>query len=320
MTELPNKRTSALLRTLAPLVVAALASACAAPSEGDQDAGAGEPEAGAVDEGGVGEGVVDEADLDGSEPEGDDEIGEDVAEAVAAGATVADFVNGSCSTATVFGLSKQIVAETNCLVPGALSQVPDRSDFVKAASTFPFMQTPARNALVKVLDADGRTFSVNSMLRTVAQQYLLFAWFQQGRCGIQAAARPGKSNHETGLALDTSDFAAFRSALESRGFRWFGNGDRVHFDFVGAGTKNLTGTDVRAFQRLWNLNNPGDKITVDGLYGPQTESRLRKSPAAGFAKGSSCGGLPGTATRGARSMRPPRGPGSLRLSRDAAPA
>jgi peptidoglycan hydrolase-like protein with peptidoglycan-binding domain len=181
------------------------------------------------------------------------------------------------------------VQETNCLVPGALAAMPNRSDFKMGAATFPFLQTPGRNALVKMLDADSRTFSVNSMLRTVAQQYLLFAWFQQGRCGIQAAATPGKSNHETGLALDTSDFAAFRPALEARGFKWFGNGDKVHFDDVGAGVRNLVGTDVRAFQRLWNLNNSGDKITVDGLYGPQTEARLRKSPAEGFSKGSSCG-------------------------------
>ena len=285
MSALPNKRTSALLRVLAPLAVVTLFSGCAEPAGGADDAGGDEADAGAADEAGV-----DEADLDGPEPESDGDIDQDVAEAVAAGASVADAVNGGCSTTSVFGLSRQIVDETNCLVPGALASVPNRPDFVKGAATFPFMQTAGRNALVKMLDADGRTFSVNSMLRTVAQQYLLFTWFQQGRCGIQAAARPGKSNHETGLALDTSDFAAFRSALESRGFRWFGDGDRVHFDFVGAGTKNLTGTSVRAFQRLWNLNNPGDKIGVDGLYGPQTESRLRKSPAAGFAKGSSCGG------------------------------
>ena len=43
-----------------------------------------------------------------------------------------------------------------------------------------------------------------------------------------------------------------------------------------------------AFQRLWNRNNPGAKISEDGAYGPQTESKLRQSPSTGFAKGAGC--------------------------------
>jgi hypothetical protein len=280
MNERPRTRTLFVASALAALqLTASLFAGCAEPDAdpgdlGDLgDTGASAPEAGA-------------ADADGPEPDGD--TGTDVGEITAG--TVADAVNGGCSTTSVFGLSEQIVKQTNCLVPGALAFIPDRADLKKSASTFSFLQTPARNALVSMLDADSRTFSVNSVLRTVAQQYLLFTWFQQGRCSIQAAAKPGSSNHETGLALDTSDFVAFRSALEARGFRWFGSGDQVHFDFVGSGIRNLTGTDVRAFQQLWNLNHPTDKITVDGLYGPQTESRLRQSPAAGFPQGSTCGG------------------------------
>lgn len=287
MNERPRTRAHSAPRVLAALLAVSpfLFAACAEPGNEPDDAAPGAAEGPAAD---VGDAVNpgEASETDGPEPDGDTEEG--VSE-ITAGGTVADAINGGCSTTSVFGLSEQIVKETNCLVPGALAAVPNRSDFKKSASTFAFLQTPGRDALVKMLDADSRTFSVNSMLRTVAQQYLLFAWFQQGRCGIQAAATPGKSNHETGLALDTSDFAAFRPALEARGFKWFGNGDKVHFDYVGAGVRNLVGTDVRAFQRLWNLNNPGDKITVDGLYGPQTEGRLKKSPAAGFAKGSSCG-------------------------------
>jgi hypothetical protein len=36
------------------------------------------------------------------------------------------------------------------------------------------------------------------MLRTVAQQYLLYTWYQNGQCGIGLAAKLGNSNHETG--------------------------------------------------------------------------------------------------------------------------
>jgi uncharacterized protein (TIGR03382 family) len=60
----------------------------------------------------------------------------------------------------------------------------------------------------------------------------------------------------------------------------------VHFDNTRA--PDNRGLDVRAFQRLWNRNHPGDKITVDGAYGPQTAARLKQAPATGFAKGAQC--------------------------------
>jgi uncharacterized protein (TIGR03382 family) len=63
-------------------------------------------------------------------------------------------------------------------------------------------------------------------------------------------------------------------------------GDPVHFD--NTRSPDNRGQDVRAFQRLWNRNHPGDKISVDGSYGPQTAARLKKSPATGFSKGAFC--------------------------------
>jgi hypothetical protein len=62
----------------------------------------------------------------------------------------------------------------------------------------------------------------------------------------------------------------------------------VHFDYVGGGTVSLRGLSVQAFQRLWNRNNPSDRIDEDGDYGPATESRLARAPASGFARGASC--------------------------------
>ena len=63
----------------------------------------------------------------------------------------------------------------------------------------------------------------------------------------------------------------------------------MHFDFAGGGTVDLSTLSVQAFQRLWNRNNPNDRITEDGSYGPATAQRLRNSPAGGFPQGSSCG-------------------------------
>jgi hypothetical protein len=252
----------------------------------------------------VATGGAPEQELDSAEPE--IERGRS---ALAAGATVADAVKGGCSTALVKGLSEQIVAQMNCLIPNALATLPSRPNLSKSDATFAYLQTPARQALVAALDANpGKSMGLNSMFRTVAQQYLLYTWGQQKKCGIGLAAKPGNSNHESGLALDTSQHATWRTALEARGFKWFGSSDKVHFDYVGSGKVNLKGMDVKAFQMLWNLNNPGDKIGVDGAYGPATAARLAKSPASGFAKGASCAADPPPAPNGGESYEQPAEP------------
>jgi uncharacterized membrane protein YgcG len=195
----------------------------------------------------------------------------------------------SCTTTSVKALSVQIVAQMNCIVPNAMMQVPVRPNSSFGAAVFPYMQPPAKTALVQALDANpSKTMTVNSMLRTVAQQYLLHQWSLQGKCGIGLAAKPGNSNHETGLAIDISQYSTWKTALEARGFKWFGSADAVHFDYAGSGIKDLKGKGVLAFQMLWNANHPEDQIAADGIYGPATETRLKKSPAAGFPIGDTC--------------------------------
>jgi hypothetical protein len=216
------------------------------------------------------------------------EEAEDASSEVMAG-TVDAAAASTCSTASVKGLALQVIAEANCLSPGAFAAVPSRPNLVAASHVFLYMQAPARDRLVQALDANpSKTMTVNSMLRTLPQQYLLRQWSDDGACGIGLAAPPGASNHETGLAIDVDEPNSWRSSLEARGFDWFGPADVVHFDYVGSGAKNHSSVGIRAFQRLWNRNNPNDKIVDDGDYGPATEQRLRKSPAAGFALGASC--------------------------------
>lgn len=203
--------------------------------------------------------------------------------------TVDSAVLNSCTTTSVKGLSVQIVDEMNCLIPNALAPVPNLPNLTKSAATFAYLQPPARDGFVASLNSRPSTsMTVNSMLRTVAQQYLLYRWYQLGRCGIGLAATPGTSNHESGLAFDTSQYSTWRTTLEANGFHWFGSADVVHFDYTGAGIVNLSGKDVLAFQKLWNLNHPGNTITEDGIYGPQTAASLKASPAAGFSTAPSC--------------------------------
>ncbi len=224
---------------------------------------------------------------DGPEPQ------EEIA-TVQSGLSVSQALSSGCSTAIVEGLSKQIIAEMNCMNPNALKAVPSRPNLVKNAShVFMVMQPSAVDALVKAVDSSpSKTLHINSMLRTLPQQWLLYHWYQAGKCGIPLAATPGNSNHEGGTAFDTGDYTAWKSALTAKGFQWYGSSDVYHYTYVGAGTVNLKGKDVLAFQRLWNLNNPGDKITEDGDFGPASDSRLGKSPTEGFAKGSTCSQQP----------------------------
>lgn len=204
-------------------------------------------------------------------------------------ATVDEVLGTTCTTSSVKGLSEQIVAQSNCIAPGAFVAVPDQPNVTMGMTVFPYLEEPARDAFVAAAEADpGTTLGVNSMLRTVAQQYLLYAWYVAGSCGIGLAAEPGNSNHETGLAFDTSDYTIWKSTLSDHGFAWLGNSDPVHFDYAGPGATSYKGTDVLAFQQLWNANHPDDAIAEDGDYGPQTAARLGASPADGFLQGAEC--------------------------------
>ena len=227
-----------------------------------------------------------EVETDGNEPS--EELSQG-SEAVTGG-TVEQAIANSCGTASVKGLSLQIIAEGNCISPGAFSKIPARANVSYGSGAFPYLEKPARDQLVASLDAHKTThMTINSMLRTIAQQYLLYRWGSANRCGINVVAKPGNSNHETGLAMDIGESSTWRSSLQGHGFKWFGSSDAMHYDYTGSGSVSHKGLDVKAFQRLWNANHPTDKISVDGGWGPQTEARMKKAPAAGFPSGPTCG-------------------------------
>ncbi len=203
--------------------------------------------------------------------------------------TVYQASSRSCSTASVDGLTRQIIAQARCDHAGAFAAVPARPNLVTASHVLLYLEAQARDHLLRALAArPDHTMRVHSALRTVAQQFLLSRWGREKRCGIQLAALPGESNHETGLALDISDPGDWRPVLEREGFQWMGAIDRVHFDYPGAGAKHSDGLDVLAFQQLWNQNHPDDRISETGKYSAATEERIKKSPAGGFANSPKC--------------------------------
>jgi uncharacterized protein (TIGR03382 family) len=211
----------------------------------------------------------------------DEEYGE-----ASSAVSVATYTTSTCSTSAVLGLSKQVANEISCMSPTLLTRfAPSTQLQITSNAVLPYLHSAAKTNLLKV--AETRTVQVNSAFRTVAQQYLLYRWFQLGRCGITAAATPGRSNHESGRALDLANYSTLISAMGARGWSHTVPGDPVHFDHLSS--PDIRGKDVLAFQRLWNRNHPNDRIAEDGAYGPQTEARLRSAPATGFATGPTCG-------------------------------
>ncbi|MFB2933844.1 peptidoglycan-binding protein [Aerosakkonemataceae cyanobacterium BLCC-F154] len=186
----------------------------------------------------------------------------------------------SCSTAGLKGLDQQIIAEMNEITPNSLVRFDDLNVKLGAAA-WPLLQLPAKRALARAIADRGRQMFVNSGYRTIAQQQVLFNHYQAGRCGIPIAARPPRSNHQSGLAIDVEDWRGWKPFLERHGWKQLA-GDPVHFDFLGGGTRDIRRLSVLAFQRLWNKHNLNDRIDEDGFFGPQTERRLKNSFVEGF--------------------------------------
>jgi MYXO-CTERM domain-containing protein len=202
-------------------------------------------------------------------------------------------VDDGCGTAPLMPLSTQLVEEIECLSPGALVSFQEQlGDGIEAGgSVFPFLQSVAVDSLQKVIAARGAVLHLNSGLRTLPQQFVLYRWYQLGRCGITLAATPGTSNHESGLAVDVQDNAGWRPFFLDEGWHWQGANDPVHYDIQGG--VDLKGLSILAFQRMWNRNHPEDLIEEDGVYGDITEARLTKSPIGGFPIGAVCNAEPG---------------------------
>jgi N-acetylmuramoyl-L-alanine amidase len=204
------------------------------------------------------------------------------------GPPVGEVVDLGCSTEVVLGLSLQIADEIACMSPDALAPFAQGDGIVfDGAAVLPYVSRDGLEDLREALRVHGGEVRINSGFRTVVQQYLLHQWFLGGTCGITAAATPGRSNHESGRALDLGNYQDWADILPTYGWeQTVLPNDPVHFDHLGSADNR--GLDVLAFQRLWNRNRENDAIDEDGDYGPQTAARIEMSPAGGFAYGAEC--------------------------------
>lgn len=225
------------------------------------------------------------------------EEGEDVGEdegAVATPGTVEHAALTSCSTIAVRGLSEQLVDEMLCLRPGLFTKMEGVNNLSFEPEVFPYLQTPAANALRRAVDQLGRPVLLNSALRTIPQQFMLKRWDVRNRCGVRVAASVGNSNHEPGLAIDvdlgggSTANTRIRTALRAQGFTWLGAGDPMHYNYDGPGTQDIEGVSVLAFKRLWNRNHPEAPLPLTEAYDVATEAKLKRAPVGGFAVGARC--------------------------------
>lgn len=198
-----------------------------------------------------------------------------------AASSVESVVFATCSTIPVRGLSIQIVEELRCMAPGLLAPFEQTTTIrFASAAVLPYLEADTEAALRRAAPDVG-SVTVNSGLRAIAQQFLLYRWKETGRCGIRSAAPPGRSNHETGRALDLGNSSQASGAMAGAGFTRL-SFDPVHFDHISS--PDLRDMGIEAFQRLWNRNHPEDTIEEDGIYGPQTAARLGRSPSGGFSR------------------------------------
>jgi hypothetical protein len=192
----------------------------------------------------------------------------------------------SCSTSIVQGLDQQLITEINAISPNSLVSIADLNVQASGSAVWLLLQPAAKTALAQAINQRGTTMLVNSAYRTIAQQLILYQHFRaSGRCGIVLAARPGRSNHQSGLALDIEDHNGWQSFLSQNNWRWLGASDPVHFDYIGGNVRDIRGLAILAFQRLWNRNHPGDRLAEDSIYGSETEKRLGMTPVDGFVNG-----------------------------------
>jgi hypothetical protein len=188
----------------------------------------------------------------------------------------------ACNTGLASGLSTQIIAKLNRMVKSPLLvEVKHRLVEVSGLQINPYLQPQAAAALTKAAAARNRVMKINSMLRTPVQQAILYEQFQRGLCNITAAAAPGRSNHERGLAIDIEDPDGWEPFLTAQGWSRLGPWDYPHYDFWN-GRQDISSMLINAFQQLWNEHNPKDLIAVDGVYGPMTAQRILAAPTAGW--------------------------------------
>ncbi len=195
-------------------------------------------------------------------------------------------LGGDYPDVLIDGLSRQLIDELNCTEPGVLVEfeIAQEPGSLYTENNIPLMLRPeALEAAEAVAALEGDYMTITSGYRDVGMQY--YDYLRGQRFGF-LAARPGNSRHQNGQAIDVEFNGFWVDKLIDYGWSWpLGERDAPHFEWGDNPVPDLRRESVRAFQRLWNQNNPDDLLEEDGVFGPASESRLAVTPAEGFPFG-----------------------------------
>lgn len=190
----------------------------------------------------------------------------------------------SCSTAGLKALDLQLIRQVQTLAPDALVSF-SHLNVSTGGGCHAYLQASAVRSLELALaNRPSVRMKVNSAYRTLAQQCVLYNHYQHHRCGITAAAMPGSSNHNTGLAIDIEDAQGWRPYLEKHSWDWLGSFDAMHLDYKDGRSRDLKSLSILAFQQLWNFNYSDKKMLEDGVWGTKTHQCLLSTSIEGFPK------------------------------------
>jgi N-acetylmuramoyl-L-alanine amidase len=194
---------------------------------------------------------------------------------------VADIID-SCNTGLAQGLSIQLIAKLNRMVKTPLLVKIDHPRLdTSSSSVNAYLQPSAAANLIEAAKSRGKKLVINSCLRTTVQQHIIRRQFENGLCGITAAALPGRSNHERGAAVDIQDPEDWQDCLEAHSWSKLGSFDPPHYDYWDS-RRDIASLQISAFQMLWNEHNPSNQIAIDGTYGAITAAKIDLSPVDGW--------------------------------------
>ena len=182
------------------------------------------------------------------------------------------------STSGVDGLDSQVIQRMGL---DSLAKVFE-PNFTAGDDCIPYFQPHVAASLSKILRANSRRrMTCTSAFRSVVRQCVLYECFRRRIGGITLAATPGSNApHSQAIAIDIQEWENWKPILEDEGWDWQGSAKRRHFD-LHSKIPDLPSRSIKAFQELWNENNP-DKLVVDGIWGEKTRQAMLRSPAEGW--------------------------------------
>ena len=119
--------------------------------------------------------------------------------------------------------------EAACIDADSFIQFPTSTNITLTSNAvLPYLVKGAATDLAS--DAVGHSLQINSALRTIAQQYLLYRWYSGGRCGITAAATSVTRTTRAGARSISRTGRIACSRCRRTAGRHDVAGDPVHFD------------------------------------------------------------------------------------------